>query len=481
MKSLVVTLPPLVFVVALALPVAQAGHAPDWPDWRGPARNGVSTETGLPAKWSPGGENLAWQVPFGGRSGPVVFGDHLYLQNTSGSGASEQERIMCFNADTGKLLWEHRYNMFTSDVPAHRLAWSSPVVDAVTGNVFAISANGLVMSLAKDDGKVLWERSLAEEMGMWTTHGGRMSSPIVDGKQLIVSGLTFSWGQYAGGAHRFISLDTATGQILWVSAPEGRPTDTIYANPYVADVNGTRLFFSGGSDGAMHALRIATGEPGWHWNGSKRGLNTSALMVGPDVIVTHSEENMDVNEMGMIAAVPAASKGTLTDRDARWIVRDVQAGSGSPVPDGQRIYVVDNGGVLLAFDVKDGHHVWRKNLGTIQKSSPVLADGKLYVGTENGKFYVLRPRADGVDVLDEDEMPPGTDGKPSPIIASPAIARGRIYVVSMDNMFAIGPKTVPRGGTAPGIGSGLPMGTIASILITPTEQIVKPGASLSLS
>ena len=145
----------------------------------------------------------------------------------------------------------------------------------------------------------------------------------------------------------------------------------------------------------------------------------AALMVGPDVIVTHSEENMDVNEMGMLAAVPAASKGTLTDKDARWIVRDVQAGYGSPVSDGQRIYIADNGGVLFAFDVKDGKQLWRKNLGTIQKSSPVLADGKLYVGTENGKFYILKPRADGVDVLDEDEMPPGSDGKPSAIIASP--------------------------------------------------------------
>ena len=88
-------------------------------------------------------------MPYGGRSGPVVFGDHLYLQNTSGAGATEQERLMCFNADTGKLLWEHRYNMFTSDVPAHRIAWASPVVDPATGNVFAISGNGLLMSLSQ--------------------------------------------------------------------------------------------------------------------------------------------------------------------------------------------------------------------------------------------------------------------------------------------------------------------------------------------
>lgn len=476
---------PVVLAAALVLPAAAILRGSDWPEWRGPARTGVSTETGLPSKWSLAGENLAWRAPYGGRSGPVVFGDRLYLQNTSGAGAAEQERVMCFNADTGKLLWEHRYNMFASDVPPHRLAWSSPAVDTATGNVFAISGGGLVMSLSKD-GKLLWERSLAEEMGMWTTHGGRMSTPIVDGNQVIVSGLTFSWGQLAGGAHRFISFDKTNGDILWVSAPEGRPTDTIYANPYVADVNGTRLFFSGGSDGAMHAIKIATGEPVWHWNVSKRGLNTAALMVGSDVIVTHSEENIDVNSMGMLAAVPAASNGTLTDKDARWIVRDVQAGYGSPVSDGQRIYIADNGGVLLAFDIKDGKQLWRKNLGTIQKSSPVLADGKLYVGTENGKFYILKPRADGVDVLDEDEMPPGSDGNPSAIIASPAIARGRIYVASMDGLFAIGPKTAPAGRSTPptppvlGPTAAPPDWTTAALLVTPTEVTLKPGQPVSV-
>jgi outer membrane protein assembly factor BamB len=474
-------------MIALVVPAAAILRGADWPEWRGLARTGASTDTGLPSSWSPSGENLAWRAPYGGRSGPVVFGDHLYLQNTSGSGASEQERLMCFNADTGRLLWEHKYNLFTSDVPPHRIAWSSPVVDPATANVFAMSGNGLVMSLSKE-GKLLWERSLAEELGMWTTHGGRISSPVLDGDQLIVSGLTFSWGQYAGGAHRFMSLEKTSGQIRWVSAPEGRPTDTIYANPFVADVNGTRMFFSGGSDGAMHAIKIATGEPVWHWNVSKRGLNTAALMVGDDVIVTHSEENMAVNEMGMVAAVPANSKGTLSDKDARWLIRDVQVGYASPVSDGQRIYIVDNGGVLFAFDVKDGKQLWRKNLGTIQKSSPVLADGKLYVGTENGKFYILKPSATGAEVLDSDDVDPGTDGKPSAIIASPAIARGRIYVASMDTLYAIGPKGAPAGGaappTSPGIGPAAAppgAGAPAALLVTPTELILKPGEPVALT
>jgi outer membrane protein assembly factor BamB len=465
-------------------PTAALLHGADWPDWRGPARTGVSTETNLPSSWSPSGQNLAWKAPYGGRSAPVVFGDRLYLQNTSGEGAMMQERLMCFHSDTGKLLWEHKYNLFTSDVPPHRIAWASPVVDPATGNVFAFSGNGLLMSFSRD-GKPLWERSLAEEFGMWTTHGGRVSSPIIDGNQLIVSGLMFSWGAHAGGAHRYLSLDKMNGRVNWISSPEGRPTDTIYANPFVGDVDGTRTFFSGGSDGSMLAIKATTGERIWTWLVSKRGLNTAALMVGSDIIVSHSEENILTSEMGMLAAVPATKTGVLADPDARWLVRGVQAGYASPISDGQRIYVVDNGGIMFAHDVKTGARVWEQNLGTIQKSSPVLADGKIYVGTENGRFYIIRPHADKAEILDQDWL--GSEQNPEPIIGSPAVARGRVYVASMNALYAIGPKLAPTGAAAnPATGpakpaAALPAGVAAAVMVTPTELILKPGESIALT
>ena len=470
---------------ALLLPATAVLSGADWPEWRGPARTGASAETGLPEKWSPAGENLAWRVPIGGRSSPVVFGDHLYLQTSSGAGATLQERIICFNADSGKQLWEHRYNMFTSDVPAHRIAWSSPAVDPATGNVFAISGGGLLLSLSKD-GKLLWERSLAEEFGMWTTHGGRMSSPIVDGDQVIVSGLTFMWGAAAGGAHRFLAFDKASGKTNYAVAPEGRPTDTIYANAFVGDVNGVRTFFSGGSDGAMHALKINTGEKIWSWLVSKRGLNTAALGIGSDMIVTHSEENVISSEMGMIAAVPMASKGDLADKDARWITRGVQAGYASPVTDGERVYVLDNGGVLIAVDVKTGKELWKEPLGTIAKASPVLADGKLYVGTENtgdagGKFYIIRPTAAKAEILDQDWL--GTPQQSELIVASPIVTRGRVYLTSMDALYAIGPKGMPKAASspAPARPAAAPGGPATVALVTPTELIVKPGEPVALS
>src|ERR1043165_8571584 len=152
--------------------------ASDWAEWRGPARDGISTERNLPSKWSPTGENLAWKAPYGGRSAPIVLGDHLYLQNTAGKGETQQERVMCFNADTGKLLWEHRFNIYQSDVPPHRVGWASPAADVETGNVYVFGVNGTLLALTKD-GKLIWERSLDEEFDLFTTHGGRTTSPVV--------------------------------------------------------------------------------------------------------------------------------------------------------------------------------------------------------------------------------------------------------------------------------------------------------------
>jgi hypothetical protein len=242
----------------------------------------------------------------------------------------------------------------------------------------------------------------------------------------------------------------------------------------------------------MHSLKISTGESIWSWRVSQRGLNTAALLVGPDVIVSHSEENVGTSEMGMLAAVPAASKGTLSDKDARWIARGVQAGYASPVSDDGRIYVLDNGGVLLAFDAKTGKALWHQALGTIAKASPVLADGKLYVGTENtgdagGKFYIIRPHADRAEVLDEDWL--GTPEKSEQIIASPIVARGRVYVTSVDALYAIGPKATPTssrktpadGIAAPSTNGGGQASAPATILVTPTDLILKPGQSIDLT
>lgn len=463
-----------IFLYSLLLLILLAPvSANDWAEWRGPARDGISNEKNLPIKWSPTGDGLAWKAPYGGRSAPIVMGDRVFLQNSVGKGESLQERVLALDANTGKLLWEHRFNIYLSDVPPHRVGWASPTGDPATGNIYVFGVGGTLLGLTKD-GKVLWERSLGEDFGLLTTHGGRTVSPIIDGDLVIVSGVTFMWGQHGRGAHRFMAFDKRTGETIYVSAPGGRPYDTTYAPPIIANVNGTRLLIQGASDGVVHAIKPQTGEPVWKYEISKRGLNTGVVVHGTTAILTHSEENLDSNEMGMIVAVDAGAKGDITKEQIRWRAYGWQGGFSSPVLDGDRLYQLDNGANIAAFDVNTGKQLWLQNLGTIQKASPVLADGKLYVGTENGKFFILRPSAKGAEILDEDQL--GTEALPEAIIASPAISNGRVFVVSDSNVYCIGKKSNSHS-TQPAPVEGLPNPNrpATHVQVIPTELLLRPG------
>src|ERR1051325_10595627 len=462
--------------LCLAFALISAG---DWAEWRGPNRDGISPEKNLPTKWSPTGENLAWKAPYGGRSAPIVMGDRVYLQNTAGSGETEQERIMCFNADTGKLLWEHRFNVYLSDVPPHRVGWASPAGDPATGNVYVFGVGGTLIGLNRA-GKVLWERSLGEDFGLLTTHGGRTVSPLIDGDLVIVRGVTFQWGEHGRGAHRFIAFDKKTGETVYVSAPGGRPYDTTYAPPIIVNVNGMRLLIQGASDGVVHAIKPQTGEPVWKYEISKRGLNTGVVVHGTTAILTHSEENLASSEMGMMVAVDATAKGAITKDQVKWTTYGWQGGFSSPVLDGDRMYQIDNSANIAAFDVNTGKQLWLQNLGTIQKASPVLADGKLYVGTENGKFFILKPSATGCEILDQDQL--GTEAQPEAIIGSAAVSNGRIFFASDSNLYCIGKKsnhTSSERPSAVAVGTNVSSGPVTHVQVVPTELILKAGDKMN--
>jgi hypothetical protein len=275
-----------------------------------------------------------------------------------------------------------------------------------------------------------------------------------------------------------------------VSSPQARHWDTNYSTPIVATVNGARLLLVGGTDGVFHALQANTGKSVWSLETSKRAILNGVLFRDNTVYVAHGEENIDTTEMGMIAAVDATGAGPLTGAAIRWKVNGFTATFSSPVMDGTRLYAVDNTAILGAFDLKAGTQLWTKRLGTLQKGSPVLADGKLYVGTENGKFYILRPTATGADVLDEDLI--GSAENPEPFIASPAIAGGRVYVVtyppvtavagSDGHVYAIGPKARSASKPAPRPAAAPPSTSpVAQAQLFPYEALLDPGGRQSFT
>jgi outer membrane protein assembly factor BamB len=466
-------------------PAARGVAVGDWPEARGPNRDGVSKETGLLDKWALNGQNFLWRVPYGGRSAPIVMGNRVYVQNPSGRGPDLQERVMALDADTGKVVWEYKFNIFQSDVPPHRVGWASPAADPDTGNIYAFGVGATVVALSKE-GKHLWDRSIGEEFAAFTTHGGRTMSPLIDGDLVIVSSPISSWGTQAGRAHRFVALDKHTGDIVYVASPGGRPYDTAYALPLIATINGLRLLICGIGDGAIHAMKPQTGERVWSYVASKRAINTGVAVAGTSVIVSHGDENLDSSELGMIAAIDGSQTGDI--KTTKWAVKGDQFGFSSPVIDGTKVYQIENGGRLKAFNLNDGRELWRQSLGTVQKAPLVMGDGKLFVGTESGKFFIVRPLADKAEVLSEVELPKSLDdnagqsvGIPEPVFGGAAISRGRVFFVSTGGVYAIGPKTAKAttGIAAPaGVEKG--DGPPASVQVSPTELVLKPGQTVKL-
>jgi outer membrane protein assembly factor BamB len=456
----------------------------DWPEQRGPNRDGISLETGLIEKWTLNGEGFLWRVPHGGRSAPVVMGNRVYVQNPAGRGTELQERVMALDADTGRTVWEYRFNIFQSDVPPHRVGWASPAVDPETGNVYALSGGAQAIALSRD-GKLLWQRSFGEEFAAFTTHGGRTMSPLVDGDLVIVSSAVSNWGTSANRAHRFIALDKRTGDVVYVANPGGRPYDTAYAAPTIATINGMRLLIAGLGDGAVHAIKPQTGEKVWSFVAAKRAINTGVVVKDNTVFVSHGDENLDVNELGMLAAIDGSQAGDI--KTTLWAVKGVEFGYSSPVLDGSRLYQLDNSSHLEAFDIATGKALWTQALGTAQKAPLVMADGKLYVGTDGGKFYIIRPGADRAEILSEVELPDsvqsccGSEGTPEQVLGGAAVSRGRIFFVSSDAVYAIGARraTTPGGfavNTPAETGSGAP----AHVQVSPTELVLAPGQTVRL-
>jgi len=473
--------------LSVTLPAQQASHrvkVGDWPELRGPNRDGISRETGLISSWKLNGENFLWRVAGGGRSTPVVMGDRVYVQNPVGRGPALQERVMALDASTGKVIWEYKVNVFQSDVPAHRIAWASPAVDPETGNIFILTGGAEAIALSPD-GKRLWSRSFGEEYAAFTTHGGRTMSPVVDGDLVIVSAAVSNWGSAAARGHRLIALDKRNGDVIYVSNPGGRPYDTAYAPPSIANINGLRLLIAPLGDGGVHAIKVQTGEKAWSYIATKRAINTGVAVSGSTVFVSHGDENTEGVELGLLAAIDGSQTGDI--KAVKWADRGTEFSYSSPIVDGQRLYQLDNGSTLKTYDIQSGKLLWDLHLGAAQKASPVLADGKIYVGTDGGTFFIVRPQADKGEVLSRVELPNstnsccGSEGTPEQVLGNVAISRGRIFFMSSDAIYAIGSKqaTSPTGFATEDVavtGSGAP----TYLQVSPTELQLEPGQTVKL-
>ncbi|MEI6713815.1 MAG: PQQ-binding-like beta-propeller repeat protein [Verrucomicrobiota bacterium] len=475
-----------------------------WIDWRGPSHNGTTPETGLPSAVD--AKAPLWSVALPGQSTPVIANGKLYINGYLGDGPDLQEVIACYDAETGKEVWMHRFNDFLSDTIYLRYSTSSPTVDAETGNVYVQSTQGL-FSCFTPDGKLLWQHSMMEEFGRLTFPNSRTASPTIDHELVITRGITSNWGAHGPAGDRFYAFDKRTGELVWTSAPGERPQDNTFSQPLLTWMDGQRVLISAGGDSTVVGINARTGDPIFRFPaakaGAKGGINASILRHKDNLLVIHESENLDTSEVGRSAAykLPLGAKSPEPGKPAVLESKDLEVWrnplgnlASSPCLVGDRMYLVTGTGEVAATDVVTGKILWRKKLAPEQRqSSPMYGDGKLYVSVYiadssaasasgagdtggNGELFVLKPTDSDAEILSRTILEGRCYGSPVPY-------NGKLYVQTDRKLYCFGKKgNNASASTVVAVDDWpkLEVGPAARLQVIPSEMLLKPGEAKSV-
>lgn len=477
-------------VCANLLLVATVGVAPafaadplDWPTWRGPEQNGISRETNIPAEWDIDGENMLWKnTELATRSTPIIMNGKIYtLARSYPESTKEGEQVICADAATGKVLWQNRFNVYLSDVPAERVAWGVCCGDPTTGNVYAMGVCGVMQCIDGETGKTLWSHSLNEEFGLLSTYGGRTNVSVVFEDLVIVSAVMTNWGEMSIPAHRFVAFNKATGEIVWFNGTSLRPDDTTYSTPALGVIGGEATMVFGSGDGRIWGFQPRTGKPQWSFQLSARGINSSPVIADDGTVyVGQSEENPPPdNSMGAVAALnPVGKSGDITKDGAKWLEKKLMVGKSSSVIVDGRVYAFDDGNIMYVLDAKTGEQIQRPTrlLGSIMRGSPLYVDGRIYACTTSA-WHVITPTKDGAKVTHKLRFPTGEE-----IHGSPIVSHGKLYLPTIEAMYCIGFKDAKPAATpipAHPKEDDVTDKTVAQLQVVPAEGLIKPGEKVS--
>jgi outer membrane protein assembly factor BamB len=397
-----------VFLLALA---AGPALAADWTQFRGPGSTAVSPETGLPVKWS-ATENVRWKADLPGRglSCPVIAGGKVYVTACSGY-RQTRLHVLCLDEATGARLWERQFTATgpTMCHPATSMAAPTPATDGK--NVYALFGTGDLAAL-DSDGDLLWYRSLNRDYGNLTNQLGLAASPVLAGQTLLLP-MENTGRSYAAG------IDVKTGQNKWMVE---RNRNTNWVTPVVIDVGG-RIDAAFATPKEITAYDPETGAVRWTHAG-----------IGPSSVASpgQAEGGLVIVPGKELCALRPGVEGTTPE--VVWKTGKVAQGYASPVAYQGRVYNIGTVSVECV-DVKTGEPAWKEKVRVKGKqfwASPVAADGKLYVVSEEGVTTVIK-LGDKPEVL-------ATNAIGETIQATPSVAGGCLYLRSDQHVFCIGGK-----------------------------------------
>ena len=380
-----------------------ANNAANWPQWRGPNRDGISKETGLLKQWPAEGPPLVWKAAGAGRgySSFSVAGGKLLTMGLRG----EREFVIAFDVATGKEAWAtpsgSAFRNDRGDGPR-----GTPTVDG--DRVYALGGNGDLSALDLRTGQVVWTKNILREFGGRNITWGISESPLVVGNKLLVNP--------GGPGASIVALNKSDGSVIWKSQsdPAG------YSSAIPVEVNGGTqvVFFT--SQRAL-GLDLKDGRFLWEYARPSNDVANAATPIARGNRVFISSDYGTGG--GVVEIKPDGTAQEL------WFTREMRNHHSSSVLVGDHLYGFSSG-ILTAIKFDNGEIAWRDR--SVGKGSLVYADGRLYCFSENGVMGLVEATPTGYVERGRFRIQQGD----LPTWTHPIVAGGRLYLRDQDTIYA---------------------------------------------
>ncbi len=417
----------LTLLFVLLSPLAFASD--NWPQFRGPDGTGHSDATGLPTEWGEG-KNIVWKTPIHDRgwSSPVVFGKQVWLTTASKDG--RQLFALCLDRDTGKIIRDIKLFDVAQPQYAHPFnTYASPTPVIEQGRVYITFGSPGTAAIDTKTFKVIWERRDFE----CNHFRGSGSSPVIFRNLLLM--------HFDGSDHQFVvALDKNTGRTIWRTNrsidfqdldKNGKPAAEgdlrkAFSTPHVVQLNGRWEMISLGAK-AAYSYDPFTGKE--LWRVEERGQHSASTrpVLGFGMIFYPTGFSN-----GQLYAVRTGGNGLITDTHVAWRVKRGASNKPSILLIGDLIYMIGDTGIATCVEAKTGEIVWQQRIGGEYSASPVYADGKIWMFSEEGKTTVIKPGRT-FEKLAENHLDEG-------FLASPAIAGKAFFLRTRTHLYRIEKK-----------------------------------------
>ncbi|HEX8145606.1 MAG TPA: PQQ-binding-like beta-propeller repeat protein [Pyrinomonadaceae bacterium] len=394
------------FLLAWCASRSAAQTGGEWPQWRGPNRDGISKETGLLKQWPESGPPLAWKASGAGRgySSLAASKGRLYTLGLRG----EREFVIAFDFKTGKEVWATPHGAAfrndRGDGPR-----GTPTVDGE--RVYALGGSGDLSALDAATGKVVWTMNVLQKFGGRNITWGISESPLVVGEKLLVNP--------GGPGASVVALNKKDGSLIWKSQsdPAG------YSSAIPVTVGGrTQVVFFTSTRGL--GLDLETGALLWDYPKAANGTANAATPVarGNRVFITS-----DYGNGGGLVEIKADGKGVTASEV--YFTREMRNHHSSSVLVGEHLYGF-SGGILTAMGFDTGKVSWKDR--SVGKGSLVYADGLIYLLSENGVVGLAEATPEGYRERGRFRIPQDS----LPTWAHPVVAGGHLFIRDQDTIYA---------------------------------------------